>query len=105
MYAVQAAKRTPVIARDWIIHPLQLVDAKDAGAAGVLGVIGQVNGRGTAVMSSFAAAIGLDAPVEVVNALVGGRCCWAAGWQASAVSTASNNSFYPYNVTTTRLSS
>jgi indole-3-glycerol phosphate synthase len=28
----------------------------------------QVNGRGTAVMSSFAAAIGLDAPVEVVNA-------------------------------------
>lgn len=36
-----------------------------AGAAGVIGVIGQVNGRGTAVMSSFAAAIGLDAPVEV----------------------------------------
>eukprot|EP00775_Hariotina_reticulata_P009698 gene9698-9857_t len=66
---VQASKRTPVIARDWIIHPLQLVEAKEAGAAGVLGVIGQVNGRGTAVMSSFAAAIGLDAPVEVVNAL------------------------------------
>lgn len=65
---VQAAQRVPVLARDWVIHPLQLVEAKEAGAAGVLGVIGQVNGRGTAVMSSFAAAIGLDAPVEVVNA-------------------------------------
>jgi indole-3-glycerol phosphate synthase len=65
---VQAAKRVPVLARDWIIHPLQLAEAKEAGAAGVLGVIGQVNGRGTAVMSSFGSAIGLDAPVEVVNA-------------------------------------
>ncbi|KAF8072570.1 hypothetical protein HT031_000230 [Scenedesmus sp. PABB004] len=65
---VQAARRTPVLARDWVIHPLQLVEAKEAGAAGVLGVIGQVNGRGTAVMSSFGAALGLDAPVEVVNA-------------------------------------
>eukprot|EP00879_Flechtneria_rotunda_P025260 GHRR01026833.1.p1 GENE.GHRR01026833.1~~GHRR01026833.1.p1 ORF type:complete len:246 (+),score=57.86 GHRR01026833.1:184-921(+) len=65
---VQAARGVPVLARDWIIHPMQLVEAKEAGAAGVLGVIGQVNGRGTAVMSSFAAAIGLDAPVEVVNA-------------------------------------
>ncbi len=39
---VQAAGRTPVLARDWIIHPLQLVEAKEAGAAGVLGVIAQV---------------------------------------------------------------
>lgn len=60
-----------MLARDWIIHPLQLVEAKEAGAAGVLGVIGQVNGRGTAVMSSFGAALGLDCPVEVVNARVG----------------------------------
>lgn len=65
---VQAARGKPVLARDWIIHPLQLVEAKEAGAAGVLGVIGQVNGRGTAVMSSFGAALGLDCPVEVVNA-------------------------------------
>lgn len=64
---VQAARGAPVIARDWYIHPLQIVEAKEAGAAGVLGVIGQVNGRGTVLMSSFAAAIGLDAPVEVVN--------------------------------------
>ena len=57
----------PVIARDWLIHPLQCVDIKEAGAAGCLGVIGQVNGRATAVLSSFAAALGLDAPVEVIN--------------------------------------
>ena len=60
----------PVLARDWVIHPLQLVEAKEAGAAGMLGVIGQVNGRGTAVLSSFGAALGLDVPVEVVNAKV-----------------------------------
>lgn len=71
----QAARGKPVLARDWVIHPLQLVEAKEAGAAGVLGVIGQVNGRGTAVMSSFGAALGLDCPVEVVNARVSGVCC------------------------------
>jgi indole-3-glycerol phosphate synthase len=58
----------PVLRRDWIIHPIQIVEAKEAGAAGVLGVVAQVSSRGTGVMSSFAAAIGLDAPVEVVNA-------------------------------------
>ena len=31
----------------------------------MLGIITQVSGRGTAVMSSYAAALGLDAPVEV----------------------------------------
>lgn len=78
----QAVPKVPVLARDWYIHPLQIVEAKEAGAAGLIGVIAQVNGRGTAVMSSFCAALGLDAPVEVVNARVGGcvRCvvqlCW-----------------------------
>lgn len=71
----QAARGKPVLARDWVIHPLQLVEAKEAGAAGVLGVIGQVNGRATAVMSSFGAALGLDCPVEVVNARVSKRAC------------------------------
>lgn len=33
----------------------------------------QVNGRGTAVMSSFCAALGMDAPVEVVNSRVRSR--------------------------------
>lgn len=60
-------KPVPVLCRDWIIHPIQIVEAKEAGAAGVLGVVAQVSGRGTGVMSSFSAAIGLDCPVEVVN--------------------------------------
>ena len=49
------------------LHDLtwQVVDAKEAGAAGVLGTIAQVSVRGAPVLSSFAAALGLDAPVEV----------------------------------------
>jgi indole-3-glycerol phosphate synthase len=74
-----------VLARDWIIHPLQLAEAKEAGAAGVLGVIGQVNGRGTAVMSSFGAALGLDCPVEVVNARVSRQTDCLDGWVASVI--------------------
>ena len=46
--------------------PLQIVEAKEAGAAGVLGTIANVSGpRGAPVLSSYAAAIGLDCPVEV----------------------------------------
>ncbi len=43
----------------------QVTEAKEAGAAGVLGTIAQVSVRGAPVLSSFAAALGLDAPVEV----------------------------------------
>ncbi|KAI8464154.1 MAG: hypothetical protein J3K34DRAFT_441386 [Monoraphidium minutum] len=67
LWAVTQAVKVPVLARDWYIHPLQIVEAKEAGAAGLVGVIAQVNGKGTAVMSSFSAALGLDAPVEIVN--------------------------------------
>ena len=89
------------------LHPIQVVNAKEAGAAGILGVIGvwhaclshtcclaeraagallapwcrpapvhltwhaspaaSVTSRGTPLMSSFAASIGLDCPVEIVN--------------------------------------
>lgn len=49
--------------------PLQIAEAKEAGAAGVIGVVAQVLGNGAPVMTSFAAAIGLDAPLEVR------RCC------------------------------
>ena len=43
------------------------METQEAGACGVLGIICQVNGKGTPLLSSFASAIGLDAPVEVVN--------------------------------------
>ncbi|KAK9833868.1 hypothetical protein WJX74_008352 [Apatococcus lobatus] len=67
LLAVCRAVSVPVLQRDWILHPLQITDCKAAGAAGLLGIITQVSGRGTAVMSSYAAALGLDAPVEVCN--------------------------------------
>eukprot|EP00884_Botryococcus_braunii_P020534 jgi/Botrbrau1/7164/Bobra.0143s0034.1 len=63
----RALQSVPVLQRDWFLHPLQIVEAKQAGAAGVLGTITCVLGKGAPTMSSFAAAIGLDCPVEVVN--------------------------------------
>lgn len=44
-----------------------MVETKEAGASGVLGVITQVSGEGTPILSSFAATLGIDAPVEVIN--------------------------------------
>ena len=44
----------------------QVVEAKEAGAAGVIGVVANVLGNGSPIMTSFAAAIGLDAPLEVI---------------------------------------
>jgi hypothetical protein len=46
---------------------LQIIEAKEAGATGVLGVVCQVSGKGTPILSHFAGALGLDAPVEAVN--------------------------------------
>lgn len=56
-----------VLQQDWFLHPYQLVDAIESGAAGVLGIVTSVSGKGTLIMSSYAAALGLDAPIEVVN--------------------------------------
>lgn len=47
-----------------------MVEAKEAGAAGIIGVVANVLGNGSPVMSSFAAAIGLDAPIEVSSVLL-----------------------------------
>lgn len=64
----QACRSVPVFYRDWLLHPLQLVNAKSAGCTGVLGIVASVTGpKGTPVMSSFGSALGLDSPVEVVN--------------------------------------
>jgi hypothetical protein len=57
----------PVLVREWVVHPLQLADAKAAGAAGVLGAAAAVLGRGAPLLTSMGAAMGLDVPLEVVN--------------------------------------
>ena len=50
---------------------VQIVEAKEAGAAGVLGNVANVSGpRGAPMLSSYAAAIGLDCPVEVGHMLL-----------------------------------
>lgn len=43
----------------------QLVDAKEAGAAAVLGITMSVTGRGSSILSQYASALGMEAPVEV----------------------------------------
>lgn len=58
----------PVLARDWVVHPLQLAEAKAAGAGGLLGAAAAVLGRGASILTSMGAAMGLDVPLEVVNA-------------------------------------
>jgi indole-3-glycerol phosphate synthase len=63
----KACPNVPIFCRDWFLHPLQIVDAKSAGATGILGITASVLSKGSAVMSSFGAALGLDCPVEVVN--------------------------------------
>lgn len=65
--AVAAAARVPVLAVDWAMHPIQVVEARDRGAVGLIGTIAQVLNKGAVILSSYAAAQGLDAPVEVVN--------------------------------------
>lgn len=67
LFAVCRAVKVPVLQWDWFLHPIQVVEAKEAGAAGVIGVVANVLGNGSPIMTSFAAAIGLDAPLEVVN--------------------------------------
>lgn len=68
LWSVCRAAKAPVLAWDWFLHPLQVVEVKEAGAAGVVGAVASVLSKGTPIMSSFAASLGLDCPVEVVNA-------------------------------------
>lgn len=63
-----ASSVPPVLLRDWIVHPLQLADVKAAGGSGALGAAAAVLGKGGPVLTSFGAAMGLDVPLEVVNA-------------------------------------
>lgn len=57
----------PVLRKDWILHPLQIAETMEAGAAAIH-LVHAVLGKGTAMTLSYAAHLGLDAIVEVVNA-------------------------------------
>ena len=62
-------RRTPVLMKDWVVHPLQLADAVDCGAVGVIGAVCQVTSpKGTLTLSQYGTSRGLDMPIEVVNA-------------------------------------
>ena len=63
------------------------MEAKEAGACGVLGVVSSVSGAGSSVLSSFSAAIGLDAPVEVcrLGFVRSARCRWAPWYQLLSI--------------------
>jgi indole-3-glycerol phosphate synthase len=67
MVSRACSRDVPVFARDWFLHPLQIVDARSAGATGIIGIVASITSRGSPVLSSFGAALGLDCPVEVVN--------------------------------------
>jgi len=67
LFEVCRSVRVPVLRKELVLHPIQVVESKEAGAAGVVGVITSVTGNGTPTLARFAAAIGLDAPVEIVN--------------------------------------
>lgn len=67
LFTVCRSVQIPVLQRDWILHPLQIAEAKESGCSGVIGVITSVTGKGTPILSSYASALGLDCPVEIVN--------------------------------------
>lgn len=67
LWMVAQAVRLPVLRRDWILHPLQVAEAKEAGACGVIGCISHVLQKGAPLLSGYSAAIGMDAPMEVIN--------------------------------------
>lgn len=64
---VRRAVKIPVMRKELILHPIQVVEAKEAGAAGVIGTVTSVLQGGTPTLTSYGAAIGMDCPVEVVN--------------------------------------
>lgn len=66
-FVCRACPDVPVFCRDWFLHPIQIVEAKSAGCSGILGIVASITSRGSAVLSSFGAALGLDCPVEIVN--------------------------------------
>jgi indole-3-glycerol phosphate synthase len=61
---VAAAVPLPALRKDFVVHPDQVVEARDAGARAILLIVA-VLGEATAAYVRFAEALGLDALVEV----------------------------------------
>jgi indole-3-glycerol phosphate synthase len=64
LQAVAAAVELPLLRKDFVVHPVQLLEAREAGASAVL-LITAVLGRALADYLAFASALGLEALVEV----------------------------------------
>ncbi|CAI5489328.1 unnamed protein product, partial [Closterium sp. Naga37s-1] len=62
----RALPGVPVIVKDWMLHPIQVAEAAEAGAAAFHIVHGVLN-KATAPMLAFAFGLGVDVAVEVVN--------------------------------------
>lgn len=67
LFLISNSVKVPILAKDWFIHPMQILDAKEAGACGLIGIVASVSKSGTQLLTGFASAIGLDCPVEVLN--------------------------------------
>jgi indole-3-glycerol phosphate synthase len=64
LQAVSAAVEVPLLRKDFVVHPMQLLEARAAGASAVL-LIAAVLGPALADYLAFASALGLAALVEV----------------------------------------
>ncbi len=64
LQAVAAAVEVPLLRKDFVVHPMQLLEARAAGASAVL-LITAVLGRALADYLAFASSLGLEALVEV----------------------------------------
>ncbi|CAI5477775.1 unnamed protein product [Closterium sp. Yama58-4] len=62
----RALPGVPIIVKDWMLHPIQVAEAAEAGAAAFHVVHGVLN-KATAPMLAFAFGLGIDVAVEVVN--------------------------------------
>lgn len=60
------AVNVPVLRKDWIIHPLQVAETREAGASSLTAVY-SVLGKGSPAILQYAVSLGLDAILEVIN--------------------------------------
>lgn len=64
--AACSSLKVPVIRTDWILHPLQVAEVREAGGA-ALTTIYSILEKGLSRLSKYALSLGLDPIVEIVN--------------------------------------